>query len=179
MVFDFRRDRIPYERPTGNPVWISSIDDRDRCAVHERCGSGALPKGAYGAAYACAAHLAKAGGYEVGIQMMVGLPATMMPAPFRQPANCRSMSDFVRIYPAVVLEHSPLANWYARAIYPVIPFSRSFPGEEAVSDVSGQQHCGYSNGASGDSGSGKRIHSSGRAVPPGLWPPGDCGDLSR
>ena len=32
------------------------------------------------------------------------------------------------------------------AIYPVIPFSRRFSGEEAVSDVSGKQHCGYSNG---------------------------------
>lgn len=73
---------------------------------------------------AYAAYLAKTNGYEVGIQMMVGLPGddeTGAISTGRQIADLEP--DFVRIYPAVVLEHSPLANWYRKGQY--IPLSLS------------------------------------------------------
>ena len=73
---------------------------------------------------ACAAHLAKAAGYEVGIQMMVGLPgdddAGAISTGWRIADLC---PDFVRIYPAVVLEHSPLADWYRKGRYTPLSLS--------------------------------------------------------
>jgi histone acetyltransferase (RNA polymerase elongator complex component) len=73
---------------------------------------------------ACAAHLAKDSGYELGIQMMVGLPGDDDAGAIstgRQIAALRP--DFVRIYPAVVLDHSELANWYRKGQY--IPLTLS------------------------------------------------------
>jgi histone acetyltransferase (RNA polymerase elongator complex component) len=71
-----------------------------------------------------AADTARACGYEVGIQMMVGLPGD---------DDCGAIStgrqivalrpDFVRIYPAVVLEGSPLANWYRQGRYTPLSLS--------------------------------------------------------
>ena len=66
----------------------------------------------------CAAHLAKAGGYEVGIQMMVGLPGDDDSGAISTGRQIAALCpDFVRIYPAVVLEHSPLATWYRKGQY--------------------------------------------------------------
>ena len=71
-----------------------------------------------------AAHLVKTGGYEVGIQMMVGLPCDDDAGAISTSWQIAALyPNFVRIYPAVVLEHSPLANWYRKGRY--IPLSLS------------------------------------------------------
>ncbi len=73
---------------------------------------------------ACAAYLAKAYGYEVGIQMMVGLPGDDdAGAIFTGRQIAGLCPDFVRIYPAVVLEHSLLADWYRKGQYTPLSLS--------------------------------------------------------
>lgn len=57
-------------------------------------------------------------GYQTGIQLMVGLPGD---SPERSAYTARQVvslaPDFVRIYPALVIENSPLANWYRAGRY--------------------------------------------------------------
>jgi histone acetyltransferase (RNA polymerase elongator complex component) len=68
--------------------------------------------------------------YEVGMQMMVGLPgddAQRLQASARKIARLKP--DFIRIYPTVVLAGSPLANMYQKGDY--IPLSLA----EAVRQV--------------------------------------------
>ncbi len=73
---------------------------------------------------ACAAHLAKDSGYEVGIQMMVGLPGDDDAGAISTGRQIAALCpDFVRIYPAVVLEHSPLADWYRKGRYTPLSLS--------------------------------------------------------
>ena len=54
----------------------------------------------------------------VGVQMMVGLPGD---DPARTLASARRIvnlePDFIRIYPTLVIEHSPLAGWYRQGRY--------------------------------------------------------------
>lgn len=65
-----------------------------------------------------AAHLLKAHGMELGMQMMVGLPGdTPGTALDTAAAMCRLKPDFVRIYPLLVLAGSPLARWYDQGRY--------------------------------------------------------------
>lgn len=71
-----------------------------------------------------AAHLAKGSGYEVGIQMMVGLPGDDAAGAISSGRQIAALCpDFVRIYPAVVLEHSPLADWYRQGRYTPLSLS--------------------------------------------------------
>lgn len=60
----------------------------------------------------------KAFNYEIGVQLMVGLPGDS-PARLRASARrvARLKPDFVRIYPTVVLAGSRLANWYKSGRY--------------------------------------------------------------
>lgn len=77
-----------------------------------------------------AVQLLKEHDYEVGVQMMVGLPgdnAQRLRATARQVARLKP--DFIRIYPTVVLAGSPLAIGYQKGDY--IPLSL----EEAVRQV--------------------------------------------
>jgi histone acetyltransferase (RNA polymerase elongator complex component) len=68
--------------------------------------------------------------YEIGAQLMVGLPGD---TPERSIASALRVAqlkpDFIRIYPTVVLAGSPLAAWYRNGKY--IPLSL----EEAVRQV--------------------------------------------
>jgi histone acetyltransferase (RNA polymerase elongator complex component) len=68
--------------------------------------------------------------YEIGVQLMVGLPGD---TPERSIASAQRVArlkpNFVRIYPTVVLAGSPLATWYQKGDY--VPLSI----EEAVSQV--------------------------------------------
>jgi len=65
-----------------------------------------------------AASLVKAAGYEMGVQMMVGLPGDDPEGAVDTGRRIAALRpDFVRIYPAVVLEHSPLASWYRKGRY--------------------------------------------------------------
>ncbi|MBN1930376.1 MAG: radical SAM protein [Desulfobacterales bacterium] len=63
--------------------------------------------------------------YEIGIQMMVGLPAdskkTSLSTGWR---IAKLLPDFVRIYPTVVLENSPLAAWYKNGNYKPLPLDQ-------------------------------------------------------
>ena len=71
-----------------------------------------------------AADLAKAGGYETGIQMMVGLPGDDDAGAISTGRQISDLGpDFVRIYPAVVLEHSLLAYWYRKGQYAPLSLS--------------------------------------------------------
>jgi histone acetyltransferase (RNA polymerase elongator complex component) len=65
-----------------------------------------------------AAHLLKDHGYEIGIQIMVGLPeddGDKLMKTARRVAELKP--DVVRIYPTVVLTGSPLAKWYHTGRY--------------------------------------------------------------
>ncbi|MEE4264840.1 MAG: radical SAM protein, partial [Desulfobacteraceae bacterium] len=68
--------------------------------------------------------------YEIGAQLMVGLPGD---TPERSMASARQIArlkpDIVRIYPTVVLAGSPLAAWYRKGDY--VPLSM----EAAVSQA--------------------------------------------
>ena len=60
-----------------------------------------------------AVHQLRRKNVAIGLQMMVGLPGDTMKRSFdtaRRIVDLRP--DFVRIYPTVVLENSPLAEWY-------------------------------------------------------------------
>ena len=60
--------------------------------------------------------------YEIGVQLMVGLPGD---TPERSIASAQRVArlkpNFVRIYPTVVLAGSPLATWYQKGDY--VPLS--------------------------------------------------------
>jgi histone acetyltransferase (RNA polymerase elongator complex component) len=66
--------------------------------------------------------------YEIGVQLMVGLPED---TPERSIASAQRIArlkpDFIRIYPTLVLAGSPLAAWYRKGDY--VPLSM----EKAVS----------------------------------------------
>jgi radical SAM superfamily enzyme len=60
----------------------------------------------------------KARGYDIGLQMMVGLPGddeALSLATARQIADLQP--DFVRIYPTLIVKDSLLAQWYADGTY--------------------------------------------------------------
>ena len=65
-----------------------------------------------------AVHNLKKKGYEVGLQMMVGLPGDTIRRSWDTAQKIVDLApDFVRIYPTVVLENSLLAKWYQRGEY--------------------------------------------------------------
>jgi histone acetyltransferase (RNA polymerase elongator complex component) len=69
-----------------------------------------------------AAALLKAQGYQIGLQLMVGLPGDNEDRSMETARRVTALSpDFVRIYPAVVLKDSPLARLFDRGEY--IPWS--------------------------------------------------------
>ena len=60
--------------------------------------------------------------YEIGLQMMVGLPGDDETRTLETGRRIGDLCpDFVRIYPTVVLANSPLAQWYQKGKY--IPLS--------------------------------------------------------
>lgn len=63
--------------------------------------------------------------YQLGLQMMVGLPGDSESGAVstsRRMAECEP--DFVRIYPTLVLKGSPLARWYADKRYTPLALDR-------------------------------------------------------
>jgi len=72
-----------------------------------------------------AAALLKKRNYDVGMQMMVGLPGDDETKSLFTAKRIASLSpDFVRIYPTVVLAHSRLAVWYRNGEYTPWSLSR-------------------------------------------------------
>lgn len=81
---------------------LQSMDDR----VLARTRRGHNANCAVGAA-----HMVKSAGYELGLQMMTGLPGDTPRGALQTAEKIVSLKpDFVRIYPTLVLENSPLAE---------------------------------------------------------------------
>jgi histone acetyltransferase (RNA polymerase elongator complex component) len=69
--------------------------------------------------------LLKEHGYEIGLQMMVGLPGENQIGDYATGEKIAALSpNFVRIYPTVVLRGSPLANDYQNNKYTPMPLDR-------------------------------------------------------
>jgi len=61
-------------------------------------------------------------GFEIGVQMMVGLPGDNNAGATASALRIADLApDFVRIYPTVVLRHSLLARWYRNGDYTPLP----------------------------------------------------------
>ena len=90
-----------------------------------------LSKRGHGAADTIrAVHLLKAREYNIGLQMMVGLPGDTEALSVSTAEKMAALRpDFVRIYPAIVVKGSQLANWYRSGTY--VPLSLA----EAVTRV--------------------------------------------
>lgn len=56
-------------------------------------------------------------GFSVGIQLMTGLPEQTKDLSLFDARQAAEMADFVRIYPTVVIENTPLAELYRRGLY--------------------------------------------------------------
>jgi histone acetyltransferase (RNA polymerase elongator complex component) len=60
----------------------------------------------------------KACDYEIGLQMMIGLPGDSASSAMMSAKKITALRpDFVRIYPAIVVEGSPLAAWLKNGTY--------------------------------------------------------------
>ncbi|MBF0210385.1 MAG: radical SAM protein [Desulfamplus sp.] len=60
----------------------------------------------------------KNGKFKIGLQMMVGLPEDSKDSAIETAKKIASFQpDFVRIYPLIVLEKSPIAKWYRQGKY--------------------------------------------------------------
>jgi len=56
--------------------------------------------------------------YNVGLQLMIGLPGQSAESAWKTAEQTAALSpDFVRIYPTLVLTQSPLAKWYHEGTY--------------------------------------------------------------
>jgi histone acetyltransferase (RNA polymerase elongator complex component) len=70
--------------------------------------------------------LLKQQGYQIGLQLMIGLPGDDEERAMETARRVAALSpDFVRIYPAVVLRNSPLAGRYRRGEYTPWSLTRS------------------------------------------------------
>ncbi|BBO76537.1 radical SAM protein [Desulfosarcina widdelii] len=69
-----------------------------------------------------AAERVKQRGYRLGLQMMVGLPGDSEDGAMETARRMAALApDFVRIYPTLVLEGSPLADWFRSGRYRPMP----------------------------------------------------------
>jgi len=69
-----------------------------------------------------AVSLLKEGGYETGLQMMVGLPGDDDNGAMASAEKIAALApDFVRIYPTLVFRNSGLAGWYQTGRYMPMP----------------------------------------------------------
>lgn len=81
---------------------LQSLDDRVLALVR---------RGHDAACTIAAARRVKAAGYELGLQMMTGLPGDSPGGALKTAREMVPLApDFIRIYPTLVLEHSPLAG---------------------------------------------------------------------
>ncbi len=65
-----------------------------------------------------AARMVKSAGYALGLQMMTGLPGDTPRGALQTAEKIVALEpDFVRIYPTLVLEHSPLAEWFRNGAF--------------------------------------------------------------
>jgi len=103
---------------TGFPVstielGVQSMEDRVLDLVE---------RGHRAADTAAAAGRVKEKGYQLGLQMMVGLPGDSEEGAMETARRMAALApDFVRIYPTLVLEGSPLADWFRSGRYRPMP----------------------------------------------------------
>ena len=65
-----------------------------------------------------AAHLIREYGFELGLQMMTGLPGDTDEAAMETARKLIALQpDTMRIYPTIVLENTPLCDWYRAGSY--------------------------------------------------------------
>jgi histone acetyltransferase (RNA polymerase elongator complex component) len=117
LRFSTRPDTIDYERLgllNGFPVrtveiGVQSMDDG--VLDLSRRGHTAVDT-------VRAANLVREAGYELGLQVMVGLPGDDEDISMETARRVADLSpDFVRIYPTVVVAGSLLADWYREGVY--------------------------------------------------------------
>ena len=88
---------------------VQSMDDR----VLEICRRGHCASDTQKAV-----KLLKKNHYKVGLQLMIGLPGQCAKSAFDTAEQIAALEpDFVRIYPLIVLNQSPLAQWYRKGEY--------------------------------------------------------------
>lgn len=116
-----RLDLIKPFPVTTIELGVQSMDDRVLLAIKRGHTASDTEK---------AVQRLKQSDYEIGLQLMVGLPSD---SPERLRASARRAAhlkpDFIRIYPTVVLADSPLAKWYQNGRYKPLSL------EEAVIEV--------------------------------------------
>lgn len=86
--------------------------------------------------------LLKDAGYETGLQMMIGLPGDSLAGALETGRQILALApDFVRIYPALVLAGSPLADLFKTGRYTPLPL-------ETAVDITGKLYRLFVNGGS-------------------------------
>jgi len=108
-IDDERLERLNGFKVTTVELGVQSMDD------HVLALSG---RGHTAADTISAVDLLKRHGYEIGLQMMMGLPGDDEERTCETGRQIAGLSpNFVRIYPTVVLKNSKLADWYQSGKY--------------------------------------------------------------
>lgn len=123
--FSTRPDTIDYERldileefPVATvEIGVQSMDDKVLCLAGRGHTSSDTEK---------AVSILKERNYEVGLQMMIGLPGDDGSMSLYSAKKIAALSpDFVRIYPTLVLKNSILSGWYKEGKYTPLSLKKS------------------------------------------------------
>jgi len=122
--FSTRPDTIDYERldilkefPVATiEIGVQSMDDKVLCLSRRGHTSADTKK---------AVSILKERNYEIGLQMMTGLPNDNREIALYSAKNIAAFSpDFVRIYPTLVLKNTILSGWYKKKEYTPMPLEQ-------------------------------------------------------
>ena len=122
--FSTRPDTIDSERldilkefPVATvEIGVQSMDDKVLCSSGRGHTSSDTEK---------AVSILKKRNYEIGLQMMIGLPGDNRARSLYSAKRIAALSpDFVRIYPALVLKNTILARWYKEGRYTSLPLEQ-------------------------------------------------------
>jgi len=123
--FSTRPDTIDYERldileefPVATvEIGVQSMDDKVLCLAGRGHTSSDTEK---------AVSILKERNYEIGLQMMIGLPGDDGSMSLYSAKKIAALSpDFVRIYPTLVLKNSILSGWYKEGKYTPLSLKKS------------------------------------------------------
>ena len=122
--FSTRPDTINYERldilkkfPVATiEIGVQSMDDKVLCLSERGHTSTNTEK---------AVSILKERNYEIGLQMMTGLPNDNREIAIYSAKRIAALSpDFVRIYPTLVLKNTILSGWYKKREYTPMPLEQ-------------------------------------------------------
>ena len=122
--FSTRPDTIDYERldilkefPVATvEIGVQSMDDKVLCSSERGHTSSDTEK---------AVSILKKKNYEIGLQMMTGLPADNGAISLYSAKRIAALSpDFVRIYPTLVFKNTILSRWYKEGKYTPLPLEQ-------------------------------------------------------